>query len=56
MDVAAVTAADVIHTDYPRPMNERMWFGRIVASYKFTSGGSEAISTATLATSSAAIT
>lgn len=41
---------------HPRPINERMWFGRIVASYRFTSGGSDAISTATLATSCALIT
>ncbi len=41
---------------HPRPINDRMWFGKIVASYKFTSGGSAAISTATFATSSAAMT
>jgi len=41
---------------HPRLMNERAWFGKIVASYKFTSGGSDAISTATFATSAASIT
>ena len=43
-------------SNHPRPMNERMWFGRIVASYKFTSPGSAAISTAILATSEASMT
>jgi hypothetical protein len=37
-------------------MNDRECFGKIVASYKFTSGGSDAISTATLATSAGAKT
>src|SRR5262249_58670520 len=40
---------------YPRPMNERMLLGRIVASYRLTSGGSAHISTATRATSSPAM-
>jgi hypothetical protein len=37
-------------------MNDRECFGKIVASYKFTSGGSEAISTATFAASAGAMT
>jgi hypothetical protein len=41
---------------HPRLINERAWFGKIVASYKFTSGGSDAISTATFATSAASMT
>jgi len=41
---------------HPRLMNERAWFGKIVASYKFISGGSEALSTATLATSAGSMT
>lgn len=43
------------HMVYPRPMKLRMWLGRIVASYKFTSPGNAAISTATLATSEASM-
>jgi hypothetical protein len=38
------------YKDYPGLMNEREWFGKIVASYKFTSGGGDAIGTATFAT------
>jgi hypothetical protein len=41
---------------HPRPMNERAWRSKIVASYKFTSVGSDAISTATFATSAASMT
>ena len=37
-------------------MNEREWFGKIGASYKLTSGGSDAISTAIFATSARSMT
>src|SRR5580698_11072547 len=35
VDIAAMAAAGMLHpAAQPRPMNERMWFGKIVASYK----------------------